>query len=466
MFRERSEYLFSRVPVTSGGPWASGVFLDRKASGQLYSCRLESTSSRGGRGKKSSACEGSDALAKRKDSKHFRDRDAREAPAVCPRVSPGAKREMDALPVQSKNERLSSGSDSSEVNVNAIDFFDETAAQPQASSCPPLEDLAALQAALRLLHAGVAKSPFRSAPEASSAQGRLQKLSIRLGFGDELVLRRYDDSPCQTLVIAFCSLTEANDMQHEWVGTTRRAGVTHALFLTDPLRAWYLRSSASPVDPFAATLAVVTREVGNLQPSQVVCIGSSMGGYAATRCGLALGALSLPNLESVAVLAFGPQVFIDPSERVALSLPLMSFDRPLDRLAKIASAPKFGFPLQSLARLATHLATHGAHRLGLQTVRLELHVGEMATGDVREARLLHAAITLAVAESAGPAAPLPLPVGESQQRASSESQLACRVHVHAADDERSSHCIAASLQSRGGGYLEQLLRHTMFCAHI
>mgnify|MGYP006151507267 FL=1 len=172
---------------------------------------------------------------------------------------------MDALPVQSKNERLSSGSDSSEVNVNAIDFFDETAAQPQASSCPPLEDLAALQAALRLLHAGVAKSPFRSAPEASSAQGRLQKLSIRLGFGDELVLRRYDDSPCQTLVIAFCSLTEANDMQHEWVGTTRRAGVTHALFLTDPLRAWYLRSSASPLDPFAATLAVVTREVGNLQ---------------------------------------------------------------------------------------------------------------------------------------------------------------------------------------------------------
>ena len=68
--------------------------------------------------------------------------------------------------------------------------------------------------------------------------------------------------------------------------------MTHTLFLTDPLQSWYLRSNANmDVDPFAATLAIVTAEIEELGPTRVICIGSSMGGYAATRCALALGTL-------------------------------------------------------------------------------------------------------------------------------------------------------------------------------
>jgi hypothetical protein len=204
----------------------------------------------------------------------------------------------------SAKERISSGS--SEGCVNAIDFFDsEEELEPCAVVRSEL-DMAALHAALRLLQAGVPTAPYRSAPEPSTEESRLRKLAIRAGFGDELLLRRYEDSPCTTLVVSFCSLTEASaGVQHEWVGTTKRAGVAHALFLTDPLQAWYLRSSAS--DPFAATLAAVTTEIHALLPSHIVCIGSSMGGYAAARCALALGALFFAGLTSVTALAFGPQ---------------------------------------------------------------------------------------------------------------------------------------------------------------
>jgi hypothetical protein len=211
----------------------------------------------------------------------------------------------------------------------------------------------------------------------------------------------------------------------------------------------------------------------------------------------------------------------------------MSFDRPLDRIARVARAPKCGFPLHSLAHLAAELATRShldaelATRSHLDaelarplatpattqaatpsteppteppatplstpptpplsppTVRLQLHVGELASGDVREARLLEAAVALALADSTTPppaqmqpiddtapsslpqptvTAPSSLPPAPAPPPppAPSAPRLACSVHVHGADeqihDERSSHCIAASLRSRGSGCLEELLR--------
>ena len=54
-------------------------------------------------------------------------------------------------------------------------------------------------------------------------------------------------------------------------------------------------------------------EVAALRPSRVVTIGSSMGGYAAVRAGLALNA--------DAAVAFSPQVLIDASHRGAPPAP-------------------------------------------------------------------------------------------------------------------------------------------------
>ena len=51
-------------------------------------------------------------------------------------------------------------------------------------------------------------------------------------------------------------------------------------------------------------VATLRREIEHLQPSRVVTIGSSMGGYASVRAGIALNA-------DVAV-AFSPQVLLEP----------------------------------------------------------------------------------------------------------------------------------------------------------
>ena len=102
--------------------------------------------------------------------------------------------------------------------------------------------------------------------------------------------------------------------RHEFVGTAKRAGATHALFLKDPHEAWYLRAAKAASstafggdgngDEYANVTAVVAQEVRRLRPRRLVTIGASMGGYAAVRVGLALGA--------DAVLAFGPQVVFCP----------------------------------------------------------------------------------------------------------------------------------------------------------
>ena len=261
------------------------------------------------------------------------------------------------------------------------------------------------------------------------------KRGLRQRYSDDLVLRLYDDTPCTTLLVSFCSLTEGDAAEHEWIGTAKRALMTHILCLCDPIRAWYLRGT-TPTAPFTDAFAIVESEVERLAPSRVICIGSSMGGHAAARCGLRLG-LSTSVAASVVVLAFGPQVFLDPYERVALRLPWMSFDDALDRLQRAASTSKGlgAFRLGSLVPMACSLA---ASEKGRACVRLELHVGAQAASDVREAALLEAAIAVARAEGAA------------------SERLSLHVHKHDTADERSGHCVAASLHATG--FVEELLR--------
>ena len=330
-------------------------------------------------------------------------------------------------------ESVRSSSNSSDFDMNAF-FESEWSAPPQAD----LLGADALHASLLSLASAPYSSAPRMAPVPSSLEISLFRRSLRLGFGEHLVLRRYTDAPCKTLLVSFCSLTGDQEptkdpsRQHfEFVGTAKRASVTHALFLTDPLKAWFLRLGGECKEPFDSVMAIITREVQQLRPSRLLCIGASMGGYAAARCGIALGtalrSLCSSPVQSVGVLAFGPQVFIEPSERAWLNLQLMSFEPALDRLRKVAS-----FPLHSLVHLAAahHASTTSTNAAGPQ-VCLELHVGAQAPGDVREARLLEAAVAL---------------------EGKCTDTLSVEVHVH----ETSAHCVAEAM--RNSGYLDELVR--------
>ena len=78
-------------------------------------------------------------------------------------------------------------------------------------------------------------------------------------------------------------------------------------------------------DPLIALLRV---EIAALQPKHIVTVGASMGGYAAIRAGVMLGATT--------AIAFGPQVILAPCERRLLGLPLGVMDPPLEALQREA----------------------------------------------------------------------------------------------------------------------------------
>ena len=154
-----------------------------------------------------------------------------------------------------------------------------------------------------------------------------------------------------------------------------------------------------------------------------------MGGYAALRAGLALGA--------AAVLAFGPQVFIRPTERDALALPWMFFDRTLCRLAPVCASE--GVRMDALTAVEPlGVGAWGAPVSRTATVAVEVHVGEDAHGDVREAAMLREAMRLR---------------GEGESVASAGAAELPRVEliVHA----RMGHALVKDL--RDGGALDALL---------
>jgi len=175
-------------------------------------------------------------------------------------------------------------------------------------------------------------------------------------------------------------------------------------------------------DSYNSLLHLLRCEIARLQPARLVTIGASVGGYAALRAGLALSSDPLHTMQQqavggghatpgpahearpastpvpVSILAFGPQVFLDPSERQALELPAMFFDHELAELHSEASAARV--PVE--AAHAVWARQMRAREAGASTTsstrsspRIEIHVGADAIGDVREAALLREAIAMA-----------------------------------------------------------------------
>lgn len=202
----------------------------------------------------------------------------------------------------------------------------------------------------------------------------------------------------------------------------RRAGIRTALFVRDPLRAWYLRGIGTAGHTFESVVARLAEEIAISRPARVVTVGASMGGYAAVRAGIALRADT--------VLAFGPQVVLAPRERVGLGLKGSPFERSFRILEEEGEAE--GFALTSLLEvvrdamkaaqeptrrrqdlsrplaLAPGAAPEELLALSLgssapKTTAIQIFAGGACSGDVREAALLEKAI-IAASPASGPPA--------------------------------------------------------------
>ncbi|KAL3933473.1 MAG: hypothetical protein SGPRY_000264 [Prymnesium sp.] len=207
-------------------------------------------------------------------------------------------------------------------------------------------------------------------------------LSLPSLITQEDVLRLYDEGAqrCHTLLISFAG---SGTHAHEFVGAASRAGVTHALFVRDREEMWYLRAPTEDGDLasserwYDAVIGLVTGELERLCPHRVITIGASMGGYAAIRVGIAVGA--------AVVVAFGAQVVLEPEERALVELPAAFYD------CKLRQMQSRGVRMQSL----TSALEAQKKEYRQQRTLLELHVGGNCSGDVTEAALLQAAATSA-----------------------------------------------------------------------
>lgn len=206
--------------------------------------------------------------------------------------------------------------------------------------------------------------------------------------GMDVMLRSHDgedaSSPATTMVLAFGGLQQqigggqaGGVPPFEFVRSCRKAGARHALFLRDPTRCWYCRGlgEGEGGHSFEAMVEVLRREVAAIRPSRLVTIGSSMGGYASVRAGLALNA-------HVAV-SFSPQVLLDPDERRAAGLRHAPIDANLSWLKIVAACE--GVSCTSLVDVVR--VAPAACR-----TQIEVHVGALDRDDVREAHLLRDAV--------------------------------------------------------------------------
>ena len=132
------------------------------------------------------------------------------------------------------------------------------------------------------------------------------------------VRREYaDGEACSSLVVAFSSLGggAGGVAHHEFVRSCAQAGISHSFYVTDAKQSWMLLGLTDGGGGFADVVAAVAAEAHALRPSRLTLVGASMGGYAALRAALALRHC----FPDVVVLAFAPQVFLDPEERGALA---------------------------------------------------------------------------------------------------------------------------------------------------
>ena len=220
----------------------------------------------------------------------------------------------------------------------------------------PTLDMDALHTSLLELQSDLKSAPelqdfTTSAPEplldATGTSCDSSRRELSAPFTGATLRRAYADCPCETLVITFGGLTAAGHArvltpgvaQHELVGSCTRLGVKHALFVRDLLQSWYLRRPPSAADAIAdrqdpctdcydPLIALLRVEIAALQPKYIVTVGASMGGYAAIRAGVMVGATT--------AIAFGPQVVLAPCERRLLGLPLGVMDPPLEALRREA----------------------------------------------------------------------------------------------------------------------------------
>ena len=178
---------------------------------------------------------------------------------------------------------------------------------------------------------------------------------------------------------------------HEFVNACKRAGATHVIFCRDSQQAWYLRGKGG----FDVIVAALREDIEALRPARVLTLGSSMGGYAAIRAGLALGVWR--------VVAFAPQALIDSTARTEADLPTMPFDELLRHLKRVLWME--GVKMTSLVESVSNCAPDAC-------TSIEIHVGGNEAGDIREAEMVNAAV-----DARG-----------------NEGLVSCQVHIHRGQD--------------------------------
>ena len=202
----------------------------------------------------------------------------------------------------------------------------------------------------------------------------------------------------RTLIIAFSSgaahfdfessLVKLRELQRQRNGDG--TSMLDGMLVSDSELAWFLRApaeslaEASDDDAYAPVVALVRRELERLRPRRLYTVGYCRGGYAAVRAGIALGAHK--------VLAFSPQVYIDPAERACHGLPAAYFD---DHLAGLRDASA---PLDSLASVIARRCAGGDS----STMQIDIHMGSEDVGGVLEMAALKEALQHCAASSRWP----------------------------------------------------------------
>ena len=110
---------------------------------------------------------------------------------------------------------------------------------------------------------------------------------LRRAVAPALVERGRDDS---VLIIAFTGDAGALMMPvYDFFETTKLLGYSRIL-LHDQYHKWYHRGIDDQRPDFPSLIAYLREEIKRLGPQKVLCIGTSIGGYAAIRAGHELGA--------------------------------------------------------------------------------------------------------------------------------------------------------------------------------
>ena len=99
-------------------------------------------------------------------------------------------------------------------------------------------------------------------------------------------LRFYRPSPCATLTIVFGGLDPRVDTlpPFEFFKTFASSPSlfnTHVLFVRDRQRAWYFHGIHGESNGVKSNIAFLRKEIEALDARRVVCVGCSMGGFAA-----------------------------------------------------------------------------------------------------------------------------------------------------------------------------------------